>query len=87
MKFFKQKEKLCSICKASNPTKHAKPFWYFCEKCWNETYQKVAPKVFEQINTAKQTGKIIDIKDAKELSNNITKEIIKDKKIDINDSL
>lgn len=75
MKFFKRKPKVCSICGAENPIKHAKPFWHFCQKCWNETYSKVTPRVMQQIEQAKQSGKMLDVKDAKSLTKEITKEI------------
>ena len=74
MKFFKQPAKKCSVCGGENPTIHSKPF-VFCKSCYDSTMQKVRPAVMKQVQDFKRKGKLIDVKDAKDITRKLTKQI------------
>lgn len=75
MKFFVRPEHKCSVCGSVPTTKHIRPHHY-CQKCWDENMKRVRPAVMNQINQAKKEGKTIDLKELKEISHQITKDLV-----------
>jgi len=79
VKFFKKEPKQCSICGEIKPIKK-KVFdkghtFYYCQDCWNKTYGVAKTKIYEQVKNAKLKKQTIGLKELKQISDDIIKEL------------
>lgn len=78
-KFFRKEPRTCSICGLTKPiqktVRNKDGKFYYCKDCWAKTYGVAKTMIYEQVLQAKKQGKSIGLKQLREVSDKIIKEL------------
>jgi len=79
IKFFPKKPKICSICLKEKmiykSMKKGLTSFDYCRECYDDYYKKIEGRVLEQVNAAVKAGRHIGMKEALDITKQVTAEI------------